>query len=733
MSTRSTFRHVNRLELAWKVLRLFGPGWVLYRLRHAAQHRLGLLKRGLPASTWESETLERWLRPGIPAGAAAYADWFRRHRSPFFFASLDPLRPLLAPYLHDARSPAEDLLAGRFPYFSHRVETIGFPPDWHRNAFTGQRADSGRHWSEVSYFGSGGIKIIWEPSRFAQAFVLARAYAATADERYPAAFWRLLEDWMARNPPQLGPNWKCGQETSFRILALCFGFHAFLDSPHTTPERIALFTRLMAVQARRVAFHIDFARSQKNNHGISEGMGLWTVGLLFPALRDAVAWRDLGRRVLEEESLRQIDDDGSYVQHSFIYQRVALDDLVWSLRLGEVCGHRLAPQVYDRVERCALHLLQMTDPLTGAAPDYGSNDGSLVLPLARAGFQDHRPAIQRALFACRRRRPCGPGPWDEGLLWFFGADALRSEPAPVPLVSCSGDVGGYCTLRGDEAWAFLRCARYRDRPAQADQLHFDLWWKGENVAADPGTYLYDGEEGWENVLAGTRVHNTVTVADRDQMRHAGRYLWLDWAQGSLRPLRRSASGRLEVWQGEHDGYRRLSVTHRRAVLRIGDRHWCIVDDLLGPVPDAELHWLLPLPAVGLDALRSRFVFQAAAGPVHLVCAASVPARSRVVYGGAVIAGSPSTSDPARDRIRGWDSPFYAHKSPAHSLVLSAGSPAGLRFCTWIGLGEPPLLEPSAAQPVWAGPGGLHISLAPIGAPEIIRSLRSGAESVAEAL
>jgi len=56
---------------------------------------------------------------------------------------------------------------------------------------------------------------------------------------------------------------------------------------------------------------------------------------------------------------------------------------------------------------------------------------------------------------------------------------------------------------------------------------------GLNVAHDPGTYLYNAAPPWDNALAGSDVHNTVTVDGGDQMLRAGRFLYLDWAQAQV--------------------------------------------------------------------------------------------------------------------------------------------------------------------------------------------------------
>src|SRR4029077_5948128 len=111
-------------------------------------------------------------------------------------------------------------------------------------------------------------------------------------------------------------------------------------------------------------------------------------------------------------------------------------------------------------------------------------------------------------------------------------------------------------------------------------------------------------------LAGTAVHNTVMVDRHDQMRRAGRFLWVDWAQASGRsfstPFSASPSTNLadspNCFEGEHDGYRRLGVTHRRTVQCVSEAAWVIVDDLLGAGEhELRLHWLLPaLPFEMID-------------------------------------------------------------------------------------------------------------------------------------
>ncbi|NDJ53946.1 MAG: hypothetical protein GYB68_12800, partial [Chloroflexi bacterium] len=626
---------------AAQLIRRFGIGWVAYRASYALRMRLGLLERHAKPYAWADRPLSSWLKAGVPSDPAAYQQWRATHGGRFFFERLpDDLPP--SPTLI---KQAEAILAGRFPFFERLTFEVGFPPDWHVNPMSGSHIPADRHWSRISDFGAGDIKLVWETSRFGAAYRLLRAYARQADERYPAAFWTLVEDWAEHNPPQQGPQWKSGQELAFRLMAWCFGLYGFAESPQTTPTRVAQLTAMIAAHAERIEQDIEYARSQKNNHAISEALALWTVGLLFPEFQRAARWREQGRRILEAEVARQVYDDGAYVQHSMTYHRLMLHDCLWALRLGELNDQRLSEAFYDRVRRAADFLLQMIDPVSGQVPNYGSNDGALILPLNDCDFADFRPVLQASYGLLQQRRLFLAGPWDEDLAWL----GLPPPPEVDPplLADLHAKVGGYLTLRAAHSWMMLRCATLRDRPSQADQLHVDLWWRGINIAVDAGTYLYNGEPPWNNGLATTAVHNTVTVEGQDQMTRVGVFLWLDWAQGRVHSNQQSEHLRyLEV---SHDGYQ--PVSYRRAVLQI-DESWLVLDVLHAPREHPyRLHWLLPDVPYQLEG--QRLTLDTAAGPYSIQCVASEAAEQDLLRADA-------TSQ------RGWQARSYAQKTPALS-------------------------------------------------------------------
>lgn len=656
---------VNKLKLAWQLWRQMGLRWLLFRVSYAIQVHTGILRLRTPVFAWHERPLRSWLKSDVPGEPEAYRRWREQHGGHFFFDELPAVPANASWHTRSVVEAADEILDGKWPYFRHTIYEVGCPPDWHVNPMTGERIPADRHWTQIGEFDQGDIKLVWEASRFSNVYTLVRAYASTRNEHYPEAFWNLVEDWARNNPPHLGPNWKSGQEVALRLMAWCFGLYAFSGSVHSTAERIAFAAAVIAAQAERIAMDIAYAHSTKSNHGISEAAGLWTVGLLFPEFAQAAQWREAGRCLLEKEIRRQIYADGSYVMPSANYYRMSLQICLWAIRLGEKNQVPLARDVNVLVAKGLKFLYHLLDPDTAQLPNFGSNDGAYALPLDSCSYMDFRPILQLGYYTIDRGHCFEDGPWNEPLLWLFGPEALDTPPAvsaPPHIDDLSAEQGGYFTLRGDHSWIFIHCAHFTDRPSQIDQLHVDLWWRGINIACDPGTYLYNGPSPWHNGLVSTGVHNTVQVDGQEQMTQAGHFTWVNWAQGNVRCQSRSEQGQIAYWEGGHNGYQRLSnpVLHRRGVARLGMEHWLVVDYLQSSGKHTyRLHWLMPELAHTWDPLSGTLLFDTPSGPYLARMGCSSPGVDYSL----VIGEQHST--------RGWYSCYYGHKQPAISLAAQA--------------------------------------------------------------
>ncbi len=695
------FQQIKTLASLYREL---GLRWSVFRFAYAVRFWSGLIRLQTPQYQWTERPLGHWLRAGIPSEAHAYAAW-RKTNAAAFFPTVGARSPR-PDYGAKAIKEADTLINGELKYFSHEYYQTKFPPNWHKDPLSGIELDPTKHWSQIpndhviarrakpdeaipmneetasaknASQRHVDIKFIWEPNRFAFVYTLVRAYAATGDEKYSQAFWQLIQDWADHNPPNTGPNWMDGQEIALRLMAWTFGFQQFFNSPSSTPQRIGNFTLYVAAQAERIYKNIGYAISTRSNHTVSEAFGLWMVGLLFPELKAAKQYFNLGKRLLEEQAAKQIFPDGSYSMYSLNYHRFILHIYLYMIRLSQLNQSPVSTLILQKVTSSLEYLSHLINPQTGEMPAYGSNDGALVLPLNNCDFTDYRPLLQLGWYITRGERLFEPGPWDEDLFWLYGEEALLPGPSPTgrraPAQSSSPlgrgvmdegassfPYGGIYLLHNANSRAFIRCTDFTARPSHADQLHVDLWIRGYNIACDAGTYLYSGEGHWRNGLARTAAHNTVTVDGKDQMTMLSRFTWINWAKG--RVLEHTD----KLWQGEHDGYK--PVRHVRTVMALEGDRWLVIDDLEADEPHRyALHWLLndfPFEQKDNSVLLSLH------GMKYKVQVGINEGNSKI----AILRADPNST-------RGWRSRTYGHKEPAISLSLEAHQPR-VRFWTFFG-------------------------------------------------
>lgn len=562
------------------IYRTFGWRDLSRRLVYEVDSRSGQLRRRTAAQSWSDVT---------PYQGSTGTFFFQKENHRDYPALVRKLNISTDTIVHNANT----LLAGKLPYFSSLNYDLKFPPDWHYHPVTKQHFPKDKHWTHIPDLSPelGDIKMVWEMSRFSFVFTLMRAYYATGDAQYAGAFWQAVESWLEDNPPNQGANWKCGQEIALRSLAWYFGYFAFIETNESTKERKIKLLTALAAQAERIEENIRYALSQRNNHGVSEAVGLWTAGLILPEHPRAYVWQRKGKNLLEGLAREQIYPDGAYAQHSFNYQRLMLSLYLWAIRLGDVNQQPLSSQLQRAVFQSATLLYNVQDESTGQLPNYGSNDGALLFPLSENAYEDYRPIIQAIHYLNNQEAIYPQGVQDEMLWWFWGDKALKASSNPLARSNLNAESGGYFTLRGEESFAFTRVANYHHRPHQADNLHVDIWHKGVNIAFDPGTYSYNSPEPWRNGLVDTKVHNTVTVDVYNQMERGSRFLWYNWLKSKVVKKQEGAVQWLEV---QHSAYNELSspVQHRRALMQIADSYICIDHLQSDGTHDYQLTWNL---------------------------------------------------------------------------------------------------------------------------------------------
>jgi hypothetical protein len=217
-----------------------------------------------------------------------------------------------------------------------------------------------------------------------------------------------------------------------------------------------------------------------------------------------------------------------------------------------------------------------------------------------------------------------------------------------------------------------------------------------NVAQDPGTFLYNAPPPWDNRLAGSDVHNSLTVDGQDQMLRFGRFLYLDQAQAQItagepaagepaagEPAKGVRSGAWSRLTARHNGYRRIDLVHQRTVTALPTGGWLVEDALLpsgmkrspAQLHTACLHWLLPdwpwQVQNGESDVQFSVCVESPQGPlqIHLSVRGEadnspVPAQLQIVRASELLYGC----EPVKPTW-GWISPTYGGKMPALSVRL----------------------------------------------------------------
>ena len=566
--------------------------------------------------------------------------------------------------LERLRATADDAAEGRIQCFGRWTADFGNPIDWQLNPATGGRWNSADPWFRaLTDDRAGDVKHAWEAARFPHAYHLARAatFFPQRADIYAAALTRQLESFIRENPAGFGIHWASGQEVGFRLLAWLFALDVLLLRTSHGKSAEPIVAEALMTGARYIEEHLDYARTAVyNNHLLSEALALFGVGTLLPEAPDALRWRELGRRILDEEAERQFYEDGGYIQQSHNYHRVALQDYLWACSFARSSGDSPSPIWLRALERSLDLLVAHQNPVDGCLPNYGSNDGALPSILSTCDFTDMRPVLQAVSILVRGERHYDNGPWDESAAWLLGVRALDAPLRPPRRASKSFHTTGYHVLRGKDEGSFaaFRCGTLHDRFSQIDMLHLDVWWRGLNVLVDPGSFQYNAAPAWHEHFMGTGSHNTIVVDGHDQMLHHRQFKVLYWTKAKLLAFRDEAAWTL--CEGEHYGFKRHPghAVHRRSILFVKDDVWVVLDHIDGSGEhDIQLQWLggeFPwrrLAGNGMELTTPE-------GPFSVcVFAADGPAEPVTVQAG------------ADKPPRGWLSRYYGEKVAVPSLVV----------------------------------------------------------------
>lgn len=424
----------------------------------------------------------------------------------------------------------------------------------------------------------------WQLNRMSYWPNLGRTYQATKDETYARTFVNHIRSWADQCPrPDDSGNdaescWRTIESGIRMARSWPDTYHLFLDSPTFTDGDILLFLKLCIEHGRHLREH----HRERGNWLAMEMAGLYTIGAVFPLLKEAESWRAYAIDKAYNELNIQFTPDGAQIELSTGYHWVALRNLIHIPLVARTVDRtdELPGDFLTRAEKAFDFTLLMLTP-DGSTPRVNDTPNHQdVASIMRIGEE---------LF-----------PERDDYRW---AATERAEGTPPRDVSHGFPFAGYCVMRSSwDTDANMLC--FDAGPSgiahiHQDKLNVSLWAYGREILLDTGGGPYEKSK-WREYGIDTHSHNTILVDGLPQRRQ--RFASFD----PLPDVYWRSSHDYDYATGVYDDLYGESrpASHHRRILFVKPDLFLIVDTLM-PSGDGEhtyqARWHFKEPVVRLDA------------------------------------------------------------------------------------------------------------------------------------
>jgi hypothetical protein len=524
---------------------------------------------------------------------------------------------------------ARDAREGRLPVFGKPTDCALAPRGreptaplaFHRDAVTHASYDADLRWDRINHYVNGSdVKAAWEVGRLSHLwrYGQARWLAPTAEERstWAHAFLHTVRDFRARCPAGFGVQWCGPMEASGRAMHVALSYALVCDDPVFDPNAHAEVLALLDEHGAFVEENLEESGAVRTNHYAADLVGLVVLGSLFPELEGAARWRTSAARDLWAEIPRQVRSDGTHFESSTGYQRLCGELFLSAVLCARAAGLPPPPEVERAVSGLFRSLGELVKP-SGRMPQIGDFDSSRGLPLhPRAALDGSYFAALGAAALCDPTLKFAGDSCPPEVAWLCGAAGVSlfdALPARARRKSRVLPEAGAAVLREASACLVLSagpngqggCGGH----AHNDKNSVELEWRGHDLIADRGTYVYARDPSERDARRSTAGHSTVQIDGAEQSRILPGRMFALPDLASARVLDLWHRDGVEVVRAQHHGYRRLmpGVTHVRsaALWRLG-RAVAFVDELAGHGEHVlDLRWHVPQTAVRLRGASDR--------------------------------------------------------------------------------------------------------------------------------
>jgi hypothetical protein len=278
------------------------------------------------------------------------------------------------------------------------------PLDWHIDFKSGFRWAEKTWYRDVDLEPRPGVdvKVPWELARMQHLPQLAYSYALAAGrapgfeppERYAREVRNQILDFIARNPPRFGVNWRCAMDVAIRAANWLVAYDLLRAAGATFDEGFdRALGRSILEHGRHLRAELEWHPAYRGNHYLANLGGLLFAAAYLPVTRETRGWLRFSSRELLAETRRQFLPDGGGFEASTGYHRLSAEIVIYATALM-LALRRIRPELADalpnvagahlsRIERMAEFTIALTRP-DGGITQIGDSDSGRFLKLTPA-------------------------------------------------------------------------------------------------------------------------------------------------------------------------------------------------------------------------------------------------------------------------------------------------------------------------------------------------------------
>lgn len=444
------------------------------------------------------------------------------------------------------------------------------------------------------YIPFGDIEWCFAFNRHTFLLNLAKAYGTTKDEKYREGWIRLFEafyDNSKLNEKTRNLSWRsleCGIRIENYIRSIEI-FNAVKPLPPEVLSKIDSFfeVHIEYLLSAHTAFH------RMSNWGELQDHGLFLAAVYLG--KEEIAKEALDR--LTEELTLQCMSDGVHYEQSPMYQAEVLHAVLDTLLVAKRNASMIPEKLLEKTHLLSLGLARMLRP-DGKCYLFGDSDEiDLSDIIARAAVISGDSELSAY----------GMKGLNEE---FYASFPLNQElPAPVKIEDRSRffQATGNAILALDkETEVRFHAGLIGSGHGHIDQLHFDLYTKGNVLLTDTGRYTYvDTPE--RRALKGAKGHNTILINNSDFTHMVDSWGVKDMAEAIFSEA--ALEGKYKLVSASHLGYLDQGVFVTRSIVTLEDK-FIVLFDVIRSKDEADAEILFHTDAdVRLNALSDGFVLE----------------------------------------------------------------------------------------------------------------------------